>query len=112
MGRNPAQAMRGLLRFNDFLADNGLLRFQVDDVPVGPRNARPIDEAALHVAVDLQVSEQKELRIVAGLRGIERRAQGLPWFRGLHQMRRDLYAWPSPVLVHCCSRRFFNEEQT
>ena len=96
--------MRENLRFNDFLADMGLLRFQIDDVPVGSDNPRSLDEAALHVAADLQISEQEELRIVAGFRVIERRAQELPRLRGADQMWCDLYAWPSPMLVHHCRR--------
>jgi hypothetical protein len=65
--------MRENLRFDDFLADMGLLRFQIDDVSVGADNTRSLDEAALHVAADFQITEQEELRIVAGFRVIERR---------------------------------------
>lgn len=91
--------MRRALGLDDFLADIGLFRFQVDDMPVGPRDAGSFDEAALHVAVHFQVPEQEELRIVARLRGIQRGAQGLAWLGGAHQVRRDQYAWHPPMLV-------------
>jgi hypothetical protein len=66
----------------------------------------------LHVAVDLQVPEQEELRIVAGFRRIERSAQRLSRLRGADEMRRDLYAWPSPMLVLRYRRSSSMESET
>src|SRR5690349_16092057 len=66
IGRNPAHGVRGIVWCGDLLAGIGLLRFRVDDMPVVPDDACSLDEASLHVAVNLQLPEQEELRLVAG----------------------------------------------
>ena len=96
--------MREALALDDSLGGIVRLRRQVDDVSIGSGDARSLDEAALHVAADFQVPEQEEFRVVAGLGGLERRAQGLPGLSGSDQVGRDLCAWASPMLVPCCNR--------
>src|SRR4051794_4705347 len=76
---------RRLILGSDFFADMSLIRTQLDDVSIGSDDAGTFGEPLLHVVVHLEFAEQKKLRVIAGLGGIERRAQGLTWACGPDQ---------------------------